>query len=93
MKQFLLGILLFTTLFLGASHIDLLVKKGYEELCAGHIDNALEIYASIYKKTGSLQALYNVCYIKKLKGHESKRDLDEAVEILKKIVSENPEYE
>lgn len=93
MKQLFLAILFFSTFSAISSNIDLLVKKAYEVLCAGDIDEALHMYTFIYKQTSALQALYNVCYIKKLKGHESRKDLDEAVEILERIVAEKPDYD
>ncbi len=71
-------------------NIELLFKLGHIHLCRGDVPQALHAYYSLIKHFPqySTSALYNIGYALKTAGY-----IDKAIEIFRKIILVNPEYE
>lgn len=69
-----------------------LFEEALLQLNVGNVEKSKDLFEMVYSMTGSISALYNAAFVKKIMACTNKTFLDEAIKDLEWIVQVHPEY-
>ncbi len=92
-RGLLCAFLFYVSIAKGASiDVRCLFEEALLQLNNGNVEKSKDLFELVYTKTGSISALYNAAFVKKIMACTNTALLDEAIKDLEWIVKVNPEY-